>query len=80
MLQLPITVSYGTTFTADYIDEQQQDSVLPASGVLTFADLGVKPKKISVGLPVEHLRHFRVGGYDFGTTSQTTTTGGAGFG
>ena len=80
-MQLPITVSFGTMFTADYIEEQRQDAVLPDSGVLTFADLDVPPpKKVSVGMPIEHLRYFRVGGYDFGTTSQDTTTGGAGFG
>lgn len=79
VLQLPITLPYSTMLTADYFDEQQADSLLPPDA-LTFADLDVPaPRKISAGLPIEHLRYFRVGGYDVGTTSQRASTGGAGF-
>lgn len=61
--QIPIPVNY--IFTADNIVENTQDHVLP-SGVLTFKDLGVEPKKVTEGFPIEHLRYYRVGGYDFG--------------
>ena len=37
--------------------------------VLTFKDLGVEAKKVTEGFPIEHLRHYRVGGYDFGERS-----------
>lgn len=62
-VQIPIPVNY--IFTADNIVENTQDHVLP-SGVLTFKDLGVEPKKVTEGFPIEHLRYYRVGGYDFG--------------
>ena len=79
-MQLPFTVPFNTMFTSDYIDEMQQDVVLPSSGILSFADLGLpEPKRVSSGLPIDHLRHYRVGGYDLGTTSQSASTGGAGF-
>ncbi|KAK9916799.1 hypothetical protein WJX75_007161 [Coccomyxa subellipsoidea] len=72
----PIPVN--TMFTADYIEEMTQDHVLPPN-VLTYADLEVVPKMVSEGFPIEHLRHYRVGGYDVGTTSGSATTGGAGY-
>lgn len=75
-VQFPIPVN--TLFTADYIEEMTQDHVLP-SNVLTYADLEVVPKKVTEGFPIEHLRHYRVGGYDVGTTSGSATTGGAGY-
>lgn len=79
--RLPVPLPVPTMFTEDYIAEQAQDAVLPESGALTFADLDVQPpKKVTLGVPIEHVRHFRVGGYDLGTTSQDTTTGGAGYG
>ena len=62
-VQIPIPVNY--IFTADNIVENTQDHVLP-SGLLTFKDLGVEPKKVTEGFPIEHLRYYRVGGYDFG--------------
>ena len=69
----------NTIFTEDYIDEVQRDAVLPANA-LTYADLGIVPKKITMGIPIEHIRYYRVGGYDVGTTSEASSTGGAGFG
>lgn len=68
-VQIPIPVNY--LFTADNIVENTQDHVLPP-GVLTFQDLGVKPKKVTEGFPIEHLRHYRVGGYDFGEQHSST--------
>lgn len=73
--QIPV----NTMFTVDYADEMQMDAVLPASGVLTYADLGITPRKVTMGLPIEHIRHLRSGGYDMGTTSQEQSTGGAGY-
>ena len=55
-------------FTEDYIAESVHDLVLqPEPGVLTFADLGIAPMRIDRGVPIEHVRHYRVGGYEFGT-------------
>lgn len=77
--QLPLPWNYY--FTADYVDEMTQDNVVPSGeGVLTFADLNILPRKINEGIPIDQLRHLRVGGYDFGTTAGTISTGGAGFG
>ncbi|BDA40605.1 NADH dehydrogenase [ubiquinone] 1 alpha subcomplex subunit [Coccomyxa sp. Obi] len=73
-----IPIPVNTLFTADYIEEMTQDHVLPPN-VLTYADLEVVPKKVTEGFPIEHLRHYRVGGYDVGTTSGSATTGGAGY-
>ena len=69
-VQIPIPVNY--LFTADNIVENTQDHVLPP-GVLTFQDLGVEPKKVTEGFPIEHLRHYRVGGYDFGEQHSSTS-------
>lgn len=75
--QIPI----NTVFTADYVDEMQQDALVPsAPGTLTYASLGITPKKVTMGIPIEHIRYYRVGGYDVGTTSEQSSTGGAGFG
>ena len=61
-----------TMFTEDYIREAMEDNVVNlSSGELSFADLGIQPQRIDVGLPIEHMRHHRVGGYDSGTTSGT---------
>ena len=62
-VQVPIPVNY--IFTSDNIVENTQDHVLPPN-VLSFKDLGVEPKKVTEGFPIEHLRHYRVGGYDVG--------------
>ena len=62
-------------FTEDYIDEAVHDLVLkPEPGVLTFSDLGMEPQRIDVGVPIEHVRHYRAGGYELGTEN----AGGAG--
>ena len=57
-----IAIPTHTMFTEDYIKEAVVDNVLSKSGVLTFADLGINPQRIDVGLPIEHVRYFRVGG------------------
>lgn len=78
-MQAPIPVN--TIFTEDYVDEMQRDAVVPSTpGTLTYADLGITPNKITMGIPIEHIRYYRVGGYDVGTTSEGASTGGAGFG
>lgn len=73
-MQIPI----NTLFTADYIDEMQQDAVLP-EGVQTYANLGITPRKVTMGIPIEHVRYYRAGGYELGTNSENNSTGGAGF-
>mmetsp|Transcript_8636 Transcript_8636/g.22276 ORF Transcript_8636/g.22276 Transcript_8636/m.22276 type:complete len:157 (+) Transcript_8636:210-680(+) len=54
-------------FTSDFIDEMATDLVV-ADGARTIQNLGVSPKKINEGVPVEHVRFWRSGGYDFGST------------
>ena len=34
---------------------------------------------MSGGMPLEHVRYYRAGGYDLGTTSEKASTGGAGY-
>lgn len=62
-----IAIPAHTMFTEDYIREAAEDNVLQTSTADgTFADLGISPQRIDVGLPIEHVRHYRVGGYDVG--------------
>ena len=76
--QIPIPVN--TIFTLDAIEETTQDHLLPTGpDILTYADLEIVPSKVTEGFPIEHLRHYRVGGYDAGTTSESVTSGGAGY-
>lgn len=80
VLQMPVPVNY--MFTSDWVDELQVDATLPTGeGIKTFADLNVIPRRIDEGVPIEHIRYYRVGGYDFGTTGAGQgQSGGAGFG
>lgn len=72
LLRRGIAIPSHTMFTEDYIKESVVDNVLNASTADgTFADLGINPQRIDVGLPIEHVRYYRVGGYDVGTTSGT---------
>lgn len=56
--------------TADFIDELSKDNVMPKN-VLGFSDLGIEPQSVVEGMVVEHIRFWRAGGYDFGTTAGT---------
>ena len=47
-----------------------EHNAMNAPNVLTFKDLGIEPSKVTEGFPIEHLRHYRVGGYDFGAKSR----------
>lgn len=68
LLQKGVPIPTMTMYTEDYIDESAADVVLqPQPGVLTFADLGIEPQQVNHGVPIEHVRHYRVGGYEFGT-------------
>jgi len=61
-------------FSADGIDELAADVLLPQGpGVLTFQDLDVKPHCVTEGVPIEYLRYYRSGGYDFGSTAPDAT-------
>ena len=67
-LQVPLPINY--LFTQDYVEECLQNQVVPSgSDVKGFKELDVQPKSILSGEPIEHIRHFRVGGYELGTTS-----------
>ncbi|PSC72673.1 NADH dehydrogenase [ubiquinone] 1 alpha subcomplex subunit mitochondrial [Micractinium conductrix] len=71
-------------FSTDYIQEMQGDYTMP-EGVLGFEALDVKPHRVTEGLPIEYLRFYRSGGYDFGTENPDGSgsgrdVGGPGFG
>ncbi|KAK9824102.1 hypothetical protein WJX72_007754 [[Myrmecia] bisecta] len=85
MLFKKVPIPMPTFLTADYVAEMQQDNILPVGElgrqvVPTLEDLDVDAMKVTEGIPIEHVRHYRVGGYDFGTTSERQATGGAGYG
>ena len=68
---------FNSAFTEDAIDEVAADLIVPSSGnVLTFADLDIKPHKVTEGIPIEYLRFYRSGGYDLGTTAEHMSAGG----
>jgi len=53
-------------WSRDSVEETRLDLVQsPAS--LSAADLGVNVHKVTEGLPIEYLRHYRSGGYDLGS-------------
>lgn len=67
-------------FSSDFIAEMKGDYVMP-SGVLGFEHLDVEPHRVAEGIPIEYLRHYRSGGYDFGSLAEEgEPVGGAGFG
>ena len=50
-------------FTADAVSELGASFLPPAGpGVLTFADLDIEPRRVTEGVPIEYLRHYRSGG------------------
>ncbi|KAF5842982.1 NADH:ubiquinone oxidoreductase 39 kDa subunit [Dunaliella salina] len=51
--------------SVDYVEEATRDRVMPA-GALGYKDLDFKSNKVTDGLPMEPVRHFRVGGYSWG--------------
>jgi len=56
--------------SGDAIEETQLDFVLDAShGSLKAEDLDVIPHRVTEGVPIEFLRHYRAGGYDMGAIS-----------
>ncbi|EFJ44232.1 NADH:ubiquinone oxidoreductase 39 kDa subunit [Volvox carteri f. nagariensis] len=59
---LPMTSPMATD---DYVEECLRDKVVPA-GVKGYADLDIVPQKVTDGLPIEPVRHARVGGYRWG--------------
>jgi NADH dehydrogenase (ubiquinone) 1 alpha subcomplex subunit 9 len=54
-------------WSQDSVEETQADLVLQDSGSLTAADLDVNVHKVTEGIPIEFLRHYRSGGYDLGS-------------
>lgn len=51
--------------SADWAEEYGNDKVVPANA-LNYGDLGLSPRSVTEGLPVEHVRHMRTGGYGHG--------------
>lgn len=64
-------------FSEDFVDEMAGGNyVLPNTpGLLTFNDLDVKPHRVTEGIPIEYLRFYRSGGYDFGSTAEHARSG-----
>lgn len=62
---LPTLPMSNWMFSADYVDEISAGKVAP-KGSLGFTDLGIQPTKVTEGLPIEPVRHFRAGGYSWG--------------
>lgn len=61
----PVRLRFGG-WSRDSVEETRLDLVQsPAS--LSAADLGVNVHKVTEGLPIEYLRHYRSGGYDLGS-------------
>jgi len=71
--QSPVRVRFAG-LTQDAVDELQMDLILDDSNVLTAKDLDVVPHSVTEGVPIEYLRHFRAGGYDFGSTEAVQTS------
>mmetsp|Transcript_5754 Transcript_5754/g.10526 ORF Transcript_5754/g.10526 Transcript_5754/m.10526 type:complete len:378 (+) Transcript_5754:62-1195(+) len=65
--KIPFPVPTHTMLTADHIDELQSDLVVDESA-LGFESLGIEPSRVDQGVPIEHVRFWRSGGYDFGST------------
>ncbi len=62
---LPSLPMSNWMFSADYVEEMMKDKVAPF-GSLGYKDLGIRATKVTEGLPIEPVRHFRVGGYSWG--------------
>lgn len=71
-VQLPLHY-FSYFLTADFINELSRDNVMPQN-VLSFKDLGIEPQSVVRGMPVDHIRFWRAGGYDFGATAGTEDT------
>lgn len=61
----PVRIRFAG-ISVDSVDETRIDLV-QTQGTLSAADLGVKVHKVTEGLPIEFLRHYRSGGYDLGS-------------
>lgn len=55
-------------FTPSYIAEADTDMVV-SPGALQFKDLHVIPRKMTDSVAIDHVRYWRKGGYDYGTTN-----------
>ncbi|GFH07113.1 putative NADH:ubiquinone oxidoreductase 39 kDa subunit precursor [Haematococcus lacustris] len=51
--------------SVDYVEEVTRNAVAPR-GALGYKDLGLRPSKVTDGLALEPVRHFRKGGYRWG--------------
>ena len=66
---IPTLPMSNWTFSADYVEEMMRGKVAPR-GSLGFNDLSISPTKVTEGLPIEPVRHFRVGGYGWGDMAE----------
>ncbi|KAG1674228.1 hypothetical protein FOA52_013848 [Chlamydomonas sp. UWO 241] len=62
---LPTLPMSNWQYSSDYVDEMTAGKIAP-HGALGLKDLGITPTKVTEGLPIEPVRHFRVGGYAWG--------------
>ena len=64
---IPFPVPTHTMHTSEYIDEMESDLVVDVSSY-GLEDLGIEPQRIDQGVPIDHVRFWRSGAYDFGST------------
>lgn len=65
----PLRFRFGG-ITGDAVEETRVDFVLDQShDLLKAKDLDVIPHRVTEGVPIEFLRHYRAGGYDMGAIS-----------
>ena len=65
----PLALRFGG-MSGDGVEETRMDFVLDENtDSLTAKDLDVIPHRVTEGVPIEFLRHYRAGGYDMGAIS-----------
>lgn len=62
---LPAIPTTSPMACADYVEEMLRDCVAPP-GSLGYQELNIVPQKVTEGLAIEPVRHYRVGGYRWG--------------
>lgn len=73
----PLRLRFGG-MSGDAVDETRTNFVLGTDkSILTAEDLDVIPHRVTEGVPIEFLRHYRAGGYDMGAISIDSEMDGA---
>lgn len=62
---LPAVPMANWMYSADYVEEMNAGKTV-AKGALSYSDLNIHAAKVTEGLAIEPVRHYRVGGYSWG--------------